>query len=81
VIEFKIEIFLHEGVLDTQGRAVANALHKLGFPEVNENVRVGKIIYLKMDESDINKASEKVKSMCEKLLANPTIENYEIKVV
>ena len=60
-----------EGILDPQGKAVERALGPLGFDGVS-HVRVGRLIELETD--DPNRLPE----LCEKLLANPLIEDYEI---
>jgi phosphoribosylformylglycinamidine synthase len=60
-----------EGILDPQGKAVERALSALGFTGV-ANVHVGRLV-----ELDVEDASE-LPAMCEKLLANPLIEDYEI---
>ena len=72
-----IYISLKNGVLDPQGKAIENALGQLGFDGV-DNVRQGKMIELELADTDINKARDRLKKMCEKLLANTVIENYEI---
>jgi len=72
-------IFLKNGVLDPQGKAVHHGLDALGFEAVND-VRVGKQIVIDLDTDDETKAIEEVKAMCEKLLANTVIENYEVEV-
>jgi len=59
------------GILDPQGQAVERALPALGFSGVN-NVHVGRLV-----ELDVEDASQ-LPSMCERLLANPLIEDYEI---
>ena len=76
-----VNIYLKEGVLDPQGKAVHHALHSLGFKEVDD-VRVGKqiVLRLKEDLSD-DEARREVEEMCEKLLANTVIEDYEIELV
>jgi phosphoribosylformylglycinamidine synthase len=61
------------GILDPQGEAVARALPALGFVGV-ENVHVGRLV-----ELDVEDASQ-LESMCEKLLANPLVEDYEIEL-
>jgi len=71
----KIHVTLKKGVLDPQGRAIANALHSLGFPQV-EDVRQGKYIEVEVNETDRAKASAAVEKMCAQLLANTVIENY-----
>jgi phosphoribosylformylglycinamidine synthase subunit PurS len=60
-----------EGILDPQGQAVERALPALGFDGVSD-VRVGRLV-----ELEVADASE-VGAMCEKLLANPLIEDYEV---
>ena len=72
-----VNIQLKEGVLDPQGKAVHHALSSLKFNEVNE-VRIGKQIILDINETDKAVALERVKTMCEELLANTVIENYTI---
>lgn len=74
-----VKIMLKPGVLDPQGKAIGHALAALGFDGVGE-VRQGKLITLELDETDANKAREKVAEMCEKLLANTVIEDYEIEI-
>ena len=71
----RITITLKEGVLDPQGKAIAGALHALGFGAVG-NVRQGKYIEVEVAESDPERARAEVKRMCEQLLANTIIENY-----
>jgi phosphoribosylformylglycinamidine synthase len=66
------------GILDPQGEAVGSALGHLGF-EVGDT-RVGKVIDLEVEASDAAVAKALVEKMCEKLLANPLIESYEIEV-
>jgi phosphoribosylformylglycinamidine synthase PurS subunit len=75
----KIRITLKKGVLDPQGKAIEGALGSLGFTGV-ENVRQGKYIELEMAETDAESARSQIRSMCEKLLANTIIENYDIEL-
>jgi len=75
-----VKIMLKPGVLDPQGKAIEHALGTLGFSGVGE-VRQGKLITLELDETDAEKARQQVAEMCEKLLANTVIEDYEIEVV
>jgi phosphoribosylformylglycinamidine synthase PurS subunit len=60
-----------EGILDPQGQAVERALPALGFDGVH-NVHVGRLIELDVDDPS------QVPQMCERLLANPLIEDYEV---
>ena len=69
----KILIRPKQGILDPQGKAIERALPALGFEGVSE-VRVGRLVEL--EASDPNRLGE----LCEKLLANPLIEDYEIEV-
>jgi len=72
-------IYLKNGVLDPQGKAVHHGLDTLGFDSVKD-VRVGRQIVIELDESDEVEAVKKVEEMCEKLLANVVIENYKVEV-
>jgi len=72
-------IYLKNGVLDPQGKAVHHGLDTLGFDSVKD-VRVGRQIVIELDESDEAVAVKKVEEMCEKLLANTVIENYKVEV-
>ncbi len=76
----KIHITLKNGVLDPQGKASQNALEHLGFDGVEE-VRIGKFIELELGDTDSEQAKARVKDMCEQLLANTVIENYDIELV
>lgn len=67
------------GVLDPEGRAIGRALGELGFGAVGE-VRTGKLVLLDLDTTDPSRARELAKEICEKLLANPVIERYEIEL-
>jgi len=75
----RITIRLRPDVLDPQGKAIAQALETLGFSDV-KNVRQGKLIELDIEAPDAATAKGKVKAMCERLLANPVIEDYEIEI-
>ncbi len=75
-----VKIMLKPGVLDPQGKAIEHALASLGFSGVGE-VRQGKLITLELEETDAEKARAQVAEMCEKLLANTVIEDYEIEIV
>jgi len=75
----KVHIRLKQGVLDPQGKAIEGALSGLGFDGV-DNVRQGKFIELEINESDPAKARTQIEAMCQKLLANPVMENYDIEI-
>lgn len=75
-----VNISLKAGVLDSQGKAVHHALDSLKFDSVSD-VRVGKQIILQLTSTDEAKAKEEVTEMCEALLANTVIEDYEIELI
>jgi phosphoribosylformylglycinamidine synthase len=66
------------GILDPQGEAVESSLRQLGFPV--GDARVGRVIDLEVEASSADEARAEVERMCERLLANPLIESYEIEV-
>lgn len=75
-----VHIVPRRGILDPQGKAVADALHALGFGGVRE-VHVGRYIVLEVDAADESTALGDVRAMCERLLANPVTEDFEIEGV
>ena len=75
----RIHITLKPGVLDPQGKAIANALSNLGFEGVGD-VRQGKYLELDLAETDPVKARATVSAMCDQLLANLVIEKYAVEV-
>ena len=66
------------GILDPQGEAVESSLRQLGFPVAG--ARVGRLVDLEVEASDAAEARAKLAEMCERLLANPLIESYEIEL-
>ena len=75
----KIDVTLKKSVLDPQGQTVLEALHSLGYKNV-ENTRVGKHFVLTVDSKDRGKAESDVKTMCDRLLINPIIEEYTFQL-
>jgi phosphoribosylformylglycinamidine synthase len=69
----KVLIRPKQGILDPQGKAIERALPALGFDGVSQ-VRVGRLVELEADDPD------RLAELCEKLLANPLIEDYEVEV-
>lgn len=78
-MEVIVNISLKNGVLDPQGKAVEKALHSLNFNSVKE-VKIAKQIKIALDEKDEKLAKEQVKKMCEELLVNGVIEDYELVI-
>ena len=68
-----------EGVLDTQGKAKKKTLTHLGYKGLEE-VRVGRIVTMRVEAENSGAAAEAVKNMCQDLLANDLIETYKISV-
>ena len=74
-----VNVRLKEGVLDPQGKAVKHALASLGFSGV-EDVRVAKQIVLELNGEDRDKIYADIAKMCDEILANTAIEDYEIVI-
>jgi len=79
-LKFEVFVTLKTEVLDPQGKAVENALGDIGLSSI-KNVRQGKYFILEVGENDESKAFQIVKSSCEKLLANQTIENFKFNKI
>ena len=75
-----LHIVPRRGLLDPQGKAVADALHTLGFKSV-EDVHVGRHVVVELDARDATAAEKEARAMCERLLANPVTEDFEIAKV
>ena len=75
-----VNIFLKEGVLDPQGKAIHHALDAMNFEGV-EDVRMGKQIILKLTSTNKEDALKEVEKMAEDILANTVIEDYSIELV
>lgn len=75
----KIFVCLKEGVLDPQGKAVERSLHTLGYKEV-QDVRMGKYLEVELDAPSRQTAEARIREMCDKLLANPVIEDYRFEI-
>jgi phosphoribosylformylglycinamidine synthase PurS subunit len=79
-VKANIYVTLKREVLDPQGDAVRRALDSLDFEGVH-SVRVGKLIEIELAGDDRQKASEELHAMCEKLLANPVMEDFRFEIV
>ena len=71
-----VQVVPRRGLLDPQGKAVADALHTLGFGGVAA-VHVGRHLVLDVDAADEDTARRQTREMCERLLANPVTEDFE----
>ena len=74
-----VRVFLKEGVLDPQGKAINDALHRLGYGQVTE-VRAGKIFRLEMQGADPAGALAAARKLADQLLANPVIEDFSVEL-
>ena len=79
MLEVEIYITLKKTVSDPQGLTIKHALESLGYQNL-EKVRVGKLVTIKLSSKDKEEAKKKVDEMCQKLLANPVIEDYSLKI-
>jgi phosphoribosylformylglycinamidine synthase len=78
---FRVEVRVmpRAALLDPQGQAVSHALHALGFADVGD-VRVGKHLVLRLEAPTRDDATARARAMCDRLLANPVTEDYELLV-
>ena len=74
-----VTVVLKPDILDPQGRAVWDSLKSLGFNEVKD-VRIGKSIEVKLNETSRDKAETLVRRMCKSILVNPVIEDFHIEI-
>jgi phosphoribosylformylglycinamidine synthase len=81
MVAYRVEIRVmpRATLLDPQGQAVSHALHALGFADVGD-VRVGKHLVLRLDAPTPDAAATRARAMCDRLLANPVTEDYELLV-
>ncbi len=75
----KIYVTLKPTVNDPQGLTVKGGLHTLGFDNI-QSVRVGKYMEVRLAETNVSKAEQQVREMCDKLLANPVIEDFRFEL-
>ena len=74
-----IHVTLRPSILDPQGKTVHRALDELGYDRVEE-VRIGKYVEMMIDEADREQAEQVAREACERLLANPVMENFTISL-
>jgi phosphoribosylformylglycinamidine synthase len=78
-LQVKVFVTPRKGILDPQGRAVEGALKSLGFDGV-ASVHVGRYVVIEIDAPSKAAAEASARQMCDKLLANPNIEDYRVEV-
>jgi phosphoribosylformylglycinamidine synthase subunit PurS len=79
-MRFRIQITRREGIADPEGTTTADALRQLGYAEV-ATVQFGRDIIIDVAVDDADKAMERVTEMCERLLANPVIEDFTVELL
>ncbi len=78
-MKVRVTVMVKKGVLDPQGKTILGSLHQLGYKEVTD-VKAGKILELSLPKMGKAQLDKKVKEMCDRLLANTIIEDYEFEV-
>jgi phosphoribosylformylglycinamidine synthase len=75
----EINVMPLKELLDPQGKAIERSLHTLSYTEVRD-VRTGKYLEIEIDAASRAAAEARVREMCDKLLANPVIEDYRFEI-
>ena len=78
-MKVKVKVVLKDGILDPQGKAILHAINDLKFKGVND-VRIGKYIELTFDVLDRSVVENETNAICQKLLANPVMENFDLEI-
>ena len=78
-MKVRVTVMMKKGVLDPQGKTILGSLHQLGYKEVTD-VKAGKLLELSLPKMGKAQLEKKVKEMCDRLLANTIIEDYEFEV-
>ncbi len=79
MLKAEINITLKRTVSDPQGLTIKHALGSLGYKDLAD-VRIGKLVIIKLNFKDKKRAKQQINQMCKKLLANPIIEDYRFKI-
>tara|TARA_B100001750_G_C15377401_1_gene530574 strand:+ start:377 stop:637 length:261 start_codon:yes stop_codon:yes gene_type:complete len=79
MFDAKIYISLRESVSDPEGQTIYKSLKRMGFQSVSK-IRTGKLIHLTLEEDSADTAKQAITTMCEKLLTNPIIEDYQLEL-
>lgn len=74
-----VTVYPRAAVLDPQGKAICQALERVGFAEVRD-VRAGKSFEIDLSTEDAGEARQRLEGMCRDLLANPVVEDYTIEI-
>ncbi len=76
----RVTVYPRREILDPQGKAIRDALNRVGFPGVLD-VRAGKSFEISLGSSDPEAANRELREMCEKLLANTVVEDYAVEIL
>jgi phosphoribosylformylglycinamidine synthase subunit PurS len=79
-VKARVTVYPRREILDPQGKAIRDALVRVGFPAV-EDVRAGKSFEISLAGVDRDAAGRELREMCEKLLANTVVEDYSIEIL
>ena len=79
MLKAEISVTLKRTIADPQGLTIKHALESLGYKDLAD-VRIGKLLIVKLNFNDKKRAEEEINAMCKKLLANPIIEDYCFKI-
>jgi len=78
-LKAKIKVYLKKDILDPQGKAVLHAINDLNYSDVSD-VRIGKYIEIRFNGREKKDVEIETKEICQKLLANPVIENFDFEI-
>jgi phosphoribosylformylglycinamidine synthase subunit PurS len=78
-LKARVTVYPRREILDPQGKAIRDALHRIGFAEVGD-VRAGKSFDIELSAADPESAERELRRMCDRLLANPVVEDYEVEL-
>jgi len=79
MLKAEVYITLKKTVADPQGLTIKHALESLNYKDLID-VRIGKLVVIKLNSKDKKRAEQEVNEMCKKLLANPIIEDYRFTI-
>ncbi len=79
MFEVRVTVRLKKGVSDPEGKNTEKALHLLGFVQVKEVITL-RVFDIQIDMDNKNEVKESVEQMCQRLLTNPVIHDYEISI-
>jgi phosphoribosylformylglycinamidine synthase PurS subunit len=79
-LKARVTVYPRREILDPQGKAIRDALSRVGFPGVDD-VRAGKSFEISLESEDPETARRQLRDMCEKLLANTVVEDYAVELL